>query len=144
MTIIATYAHTKALDGVVVDACGQGVGVGYLKLVGAGSTWVDEVLAREALGVQTRKELHFVSPVLDTSPERDTKLMPSVGQDSGFALRTITGEEVQGLVVAIGIAHRHDDLTSLDVEHSLPESLVQPKLLERHLATFLRLGLILA
>ena len=70
--------------------------------------------------------------------------MPSVGQDSGFALRTITGKEVQGLVVTIGIAHRHDDLTGLDVEHSIPESLVQPKLLERHLATFLRLGLILA
>ena len=45
-------------------------------------------------------------------------------------------------MVGIGVTDGHDDLTGLDVELASPELLVDPELLDVHLAAFFHLGLI--
>ena len=70
--------------------------------------------------------------------------MPGVGHDGGLALWTIDGEELVGLVVGIRIAHGYDDLARLDIELAAHKLLVEPELLDVHLAALLYLGLIFA
>ena len=68
--------------------------------------------------------------------------MPGVGQYGGLAFGTVAGEEVEGFVVGIGVAHGHDDLARPDVEASLCEGFVHPELFQGHLTAFFRFCLV--
>lgn len=94
------------------------------------------VVAREQEGIQSGGHLHFVAPVLGTSPKADARLVPGAGEDGGFALGTIDREEVQWLVVGIGQADGDDDVSGTDVE-CVAERLLNPELFQLHFAAFL-------
>ena len=70
--------------------------------------------------------------------------MPRIRHDGSLALRAVDGEELVWLVVGIRIAHGHDDLTGLDIELPTSKLLVDPELLDVHLAALLHFSLILA
>jgi len=72
VAVVATYADAKATDRVVVDTRSSGITVGNLELIGTRCAVVDEALGAKALGVKTREELHLITPLGQSSPERHT------------------------------------------------------------------------
>ena len=129
---------------VVIDPRRSRIVVGHLELIRTRGPIVYEVLSCEALGVQTRQELRLIPPVLHPAPQRHTHLVPRVGHDVSFALRPVHRKELVRFVVGIRVAHGHNDLARLDVELSTGKSLVEPELLDIHLAALLHLGLVFA
>ena len=98
----------------------------------------------KALGIKSGSEDSLVAPVAHASPKRDTDLMPCVRQHLCLAFRTVDREEVVRHVIGVYFSDRDDNLTSLDVELTSPESLVDPELLQGNLAAALCLSLVFA
>ena len=142
IAVITAQTDAQTLDGIVVDANGSSVVVGYFELVWAGGSVMNEVLGGETLGVQSGKELSLITPVLQTSPKGKSHLVPSVGHDGSLTLWTIDSEELVGFVIGVGVTYWHDNLSSLDVELAVPEFLVDPELLDVHFTAFLHFGLV--
>ena len=144
MPVVAAQAHAQAFQRIVVQAQGRCVAVGHFVFVGARGALVHELLGRETLGIERGEQLHLVAPVLHAAPERQAELVPRIGEYRGLALGTVAGEEVERLVVGVAVAHGHDDFASPHVQHSAEKLLVQPELLDGHLATLFGFGFVFA
>ena len=92
----------------------------------------------EVVGIQTSQKLCLVAKVSIASKERDTGLVPGRGHDGVFAFRTIDGKEIQRLVVGIVQTYGYDDMSHAEITPAA-ERLLQPELLQLHLATLLGL-----
>ena len=97
----------------------------------------------EVVGIQTGHQLGLVAEIAVATPETHTGLVPGAGQYGVLTLRTGHSEKVQRLVVGIVQTHRHHNVAGPDVG-MLTERLLNPELLQFHLAAFLGLLLPLA
>ena len=101
---------------------------------------LDEVVPVEHEGVQAGDHERFIAPFAGLAPEAEARIVPGRGQDGGFALRAEDGEEMERFVAVVDPADRHHDVPDADIELR-GEALLEPQLLQRHLAALLDLAL---
>ena len=135
LSVVAAQTEPQTLHGIIVKTEGSAVLVGDVELEGRFGTFVNPARVGELIGVQAGQELCLIAEFAITSEERETCLMPRGGHDDVLALGTIYREEVEGLVVGIVQAYGHHDMACADVG-GLGEGLLNPELLEFHLAAF--------
>ena len=115
MTVVCTHADAQARDAIVVYAERTAVFISHIKLQRRFRTFVYPPCICEMVGIESCQELRLITPVAITSPERESRLMPSGRQNDVFAFWTINGEEVKWLMVGIVESYRHYDMSHPEV-----------------------------
>ena len=85
------------------------------------------------VAVQRGQQLQLIPPTAGFAPEAHPSLVPCAGHDGVLALGTIEAEKLSRQVVGVGHAHRHNDMSSTDIQR-LGETFLHPELFQRHLA----------
>ncbi len=140
LAVESAQAETQVPDGIIVDARREAQAVGHLELVGRARAVLDEVVPVVHECVQAGDDERLVAPVAGAAPQADAGVVPGGGEDGEFSLRAVYGEEIERLVRVVQAAHRHHDMADSDVELRR-EALLDPELLQLHLAAFLDLRL---
>ena len=138
LAVIAAQAQTKAGDRIVVQSEGYTIFISYFELQRIGCSLLDPVGVSKVVGVKASQQLRLVTELPVTAEERHTRLVPRRGQDGVLTLRTIDGEEVQRFVVGVVQTDRHHDMPEAEIGCTR-KGLLNPELLQLHLAAFLGL-----
>ena len=117
------------------------VGVRDLELVWGSGPALNEVLRAEPVGIKSRNEHQFIRPFPEIAQNLYSRLVPCAREHSVLPLHPVGSEELGRKVVTVRQPHRNDDHSSSDLE-SVTECLLEPELLQSHLASTLDLTLI--
>ena len=94
VSVISTHSDAQTLDAVVIDTGTYGIAVCNLELVRTVCSVMNEIVALETFRVKSGEQLYLIAPLLRTSPQRYTHLMPCIRQDGILTLRSVNREEL--------------------------------------------------
>ena len=105
------------------------------------------VIAVESIGIQAGNHHRLVvetrGTLAETTEECQPGLVPSTGNDRGFAFGTHRAEKIRSFVVRIRQSDGHYHVTDTHIEGGMNQT-GEVKLLNGHFAPFLQFGFILA
>ena len=136
LAIVAAQTDAQSGDAVVVEAQGYTIFIGHIIFQWRCRSFMYPSCVGKVVGVQASQQLCLIAEIARAAKKADSCLVPCGGQYGVFAFRTVNREEVQWLMMGIVQAHRHDDMSETQVGCTR-EGLLNPELLEFHLAAFL-------
>ena len=105
------------------------------------------VVAIKSIGIQAGNNHRLVvetrGTLAETTEESQTCLVPSAGNDRGFAFGAHGTEEIHRFVVRIGQAYGHNHVADTHIEGGMNQT-CDMKLLNGHFTTLLQLGFVFA
>ena len=147
LAMVPACTETKPRHACIVDAQHIAGRCEVILLEEALFAFLHPVVAVETVGVEACHNLCFPverSPLpANLTEQAQARLVPCIGNDARLAFGTDSAEEVDGLMVSVVHADRHDEVSCTDVE-VLIEVIGDVELLDGNLATLFHLGFVLA
>ena len=140
MPVVTAQANAQVLYGVVVNPEHVSQVVCDLIFIRRFCAVVHKVVAVEHKTVKAGDDLRLITPGSRLSPEAYSRVVPGGRENCVFSFRPVYGEKVEGLVGIVQASHGNHKMAHPQIE-GVGEGLLEPELLQFHLASFLYLGL---